>query len=140
MRRPGSTGSLALVTPWRGSFIRPVSGRVSSGFGMRMHPILRRARMHTGLDMAAASGTPIHAAAGGVVIFAGRFGGYGNCAMIDHGGGTVTLYGHCSSLGCAVGEKVQQGQVIAYVGSTGLSTGPHLHFEVRKNGVPVSPL
>lgn len=128
------------VTPWKGGLIRPVSGNITSGYGYRMHPILKQRKMHTGVDIAAPTGTPIHAAAGGVVVFSGRWGGYGNCVIIDHGGGLATLYGHCSSLNVSEGQKVTQGETIARVGSTGLSTGPHCHFEVRRNGSPVNPM
>ncbi len=132
-------GRARFAQPWKGALIRPVQGRITSGFGYRTHPIFRVRRMHTGVDIAAASGTPIHAAAGGTVVFAGRWGGYGNCVIIDHGGGLATLYGHCSSLAVGEGNSVKQGQTIAYVGSTGLATGPHLHFETRRNGRPVDP-
>ena len=125
---------------WTGTFIKPASGPITSGFGSRYHPILHRQRMHTGVDIGACYGAPIHAAAGGEVIMAGYRNGYGNCVVIDHGGGVTTLYGHCSSLSVSVGQQVQQGQVIAHVGATGLATGPHLHFEVRHNGSPVNPL
>jgi murein DD-endopeptidase MepM/ murein hydrolase activator NlpD len=118
----------------------PVRGRVGSRFGMRFHPILRRSRMHTGVDIAASSGTPIGAAGGGEVIYAGRRGGYGNTVMVDHGRGKVTLYAHMSSIAVRVGQVVTRMQMIGRVGSTGLSTGPHLHYEVRMNGTPVNPL
>jgi murein DD-endopeptidase MepM/ murein hydrolase activator NlpD len=95
--------------------------------------------MHTGIDIGAGYGAPIHAAGGGEVIFSGYRNGYGNCVVIDHGGGVATLYGHCSSLNVSAGQVVRQGQLIAHVGSTGLATGPHLHFEVRHNGTPVNP-
>ena len=91
------------------------------------------------MDIGAPSGTPIKAAEAGVVIHAAPWGGYGNCIIIDHGGGVSTLYAHCSSLAVGNGRQVTQGQVVGYVGSTGLSTGPHLHFEVRRNGTPVNP-
>jgi murein DD-endopeptidase MepM/ murein hydrolase activator NlpD len=126
--------------PWTGGFIRPVDGAVTSGFGMRMHPILNVWKMHTGVDLAASTGTPIKAAAGGTVIIAERKKGYGNTVVIDHGGGVSTLYGHCSTILVSVGQSVEQGQTIAEVGSTGLCTGPHLHFEKRINGKPVDPL
>lgn len=117
----------------------PVNGRITSGFGYRMHPVLGYRRLHTGLDIAAPTGTPIHAAGGGEVVFAGRRGGYGNCVIIDHGRSKATLYGHMSSLGVRSGQVVSRGQTIGRVGSTGMSTGPHLHYEVRINGSPVNP-
>jgi murein DD-endopeptidase MepM/ murein hydrolase activator NlpD len=120
-------------------FVRPVPGAVSSGFGMRIHPITGQNRMHNGVDMNAAQGDPIRSVRSGRVIFAGAKGGYGNTIMVDHGGGMVTLYAHQSRLGASVGTNVSAGQVIGYIGSTGQSTGPHLHFEVRINGVPVNP-
>jgi len=132
-------GQDRLTTPWIGRMLRPVEGRISSGYGYRMHPIFRVRRMHTGIDVAAPAGTPIRAAAPGVVVHAGRWGGYGNCVILDHGGGLATLYAHCSELAVAVGQEVSQGQIIGYVGSTGLATGPHLHFEVRRDGRPVDP-
>lgn len=133
-------GQARLAKPFRGGFIRPVSGPIVSGFGMRYHPILRVNRMHNGIDIAAPYGTPIKAAAAGEVIFAGYRRGYGNTIIIDHGGGVATLYAHCSALAVGEGTAVRQGQVIGYVGATGLATGPHLHFEVRRNGEPVNPL
>ena len=104
-----------------------------------MHPISGARRLHAGMDIAAGSGTPIAAAGNGTVIYAGWRGGFGNCIMIDHGGGIVTLYAHQSSLATSVGQSVSTGQTIGYVGSTGYSTGPHLHWEVRVNGSPVDP-
>jgi murein DD-endopeptidase MepM/ murein hydrolase activator NlpD len=132
-------GRARYLQPWRGSLLRPIAGPITSGFGMRFHPILHEYRMHTGMDISAAPGTPIHAADKGVVILSGWHGGYGQCVVIDHGGGVTTLYGHCSALLCCNGQQVAKGQVIARVGSTGLSTGPHLHFEVRHGGAPVAP-
>lgn len=125
---------------FRGGFSRPVAGRITSGFGYRMHPILRERRFHAGVDFGAPSGTPISAAAAGVVIEAGYVRGYGNVAIVDHGSGVSTLYGHCSRLFVRAGQRVARGERIAAVGSTGLSTGPHLHFEVRVNGRPVNPI
>jgi murein DD-endopeptidase MepM/ murein hydrolase activator NlpD len=107
---------------------------------MRYHPILHYARMHAGLDFGAAWGSPIVAAADGQVVVAGWTGGYGRAVEIGHGGGIVSLYGHMSGVVATPGQMVRQGQVIGYVGSSGLSTGPHLHFEVRINGRPVDPM
>lgn len=126
-------------TPPKGKLLMPTNGRMGSGFGMRMHPILRYKRMHNGIDIGAASGTPIRAAAAGRVMTASSMRGYGNTVVLDHGGGMSTLYAHCSRLKVRAGQTVKQGEVIALVGSTGLSTGPHLHFEVRINGRPVNP-
>ncbi|MBX3313458.1 MAG: M23 family metallopeptidase [Actinobacteria bacterium] len=118
----------------------PIPGyRIGSKFGMRFHPILGIARLHAGGDIGAPSGTPIHAPADGVVVFAGERGGYGNCVVIDHGSSLGTLYGHQSRINVQVGDVVQRGDIIGWVGSTGLSTGPHLHFETRLKGVPVDP-
>ena len=128
----GSNSSAGLMTP--------VAGRITSGFGMRYHPILHYTRFHAGLDFGAAWGSPIVAAADGQVVSAGWTGGYGRAVSIAHGGGIVTLYGHMSGVVAYSGEAVRQGQVIGYVGSTGLSTGPHLHFEVKVNGKPVDPM
>jgi len=127
------------TTPNANGFIRPVPGAISSGFGMRIHPITGSRRMHNGVDMNASQGDPIHAARAGTVILSGIKGGYGNAVMIDHGGGMVTLYGHQSKLLVAVGQRVDAGEVIGLVGSTGESTAPHLHFEVRIKGTPVDP-
>jgi murein DD-endopeptidase MepM/ murein hydrolase activator NlpD len=123
-----------------GRFIRPVNAPITSGFGNRFHPILRVNRLHAGVDFGARSGTPIRAVADGIVVSAGYGRGYGNRVIIDHGGGVATVYAHCSSLSVGAGQVVRQGQRIGAVGSTGLSTGPHLHFEVRINGRPVNPL
>jgi len=121
----------------------PVSGaRMSSGFGMRRHPILGYNRMHRGIDFAARTGTPIYAAGDGRLVRVGRYGGYGNYIRIAHGDGYATAYAHLSRFadGMRSGRRVEQGEVIGYVGSTGRSTGPHLHFEVLKNGEQVDPL
>ncbi len=122
-----------------GAFSWPVSGPITSPFGLRSNPFGSGFETHPGIDIGAASGTTIAAAAGGRVIFAGWYGGYGNAIIIDHGGQTSTLYGHCSQIFVASGQDVQRGQAIGAVGMTGRATGPHLHFEVRVNGVPVDP-
>ncbi|WP_017299370.1 murein hydrolase activator EnvC family protein [Nodosilinea nodulosa] len=123
-----------------GRFVYPANANISSGFGNRVHPILGHSRFHAGVDFAASYGSTIHAADSGRVIFAGWYGGYGQAIIIDHGGGLSTLYGHTSRIFVQEGQAVQQGQAIGAVGSTGLSTGPHLHFEVRQNGNPVNPM
>ncbi|MGY6568526.1 MAG: M23 family metallopeptidase, partial [Salinarimonas sp.] len=122
---------------------KPVAeGRMTSGFGMRRHPILGYARMHTGVDYAARTGTPIFAAGNGRVIKAGWAGGYGRRVEIQHANGYVTTYSHMNQIasGIEAGVEVTQGQVIGTVGSTGLSTGPHLHYEVLVNDDFVDPL
>ena len=124
----------------RGVLSAPVAGRMSSGFGQRRHPILGYTRMHAGIDFAARYGSPIYAVTDGVVAFAGRHGGHGNYVRIQHGGGLATGYAHMSRIAAAPGQRVRRGQVIGYVGSTGLSTGPHLHYELYRNGATVNPL
>jgi murein DD-endopeptidase MepM/ murein hydrolase activator NlpD len=121
-------------TPSSAGLIWPASGPVTSPFGYRW------GRMHEGIDIGASYGAPIHAAASGTVIYCGWESGYGNLTAIDHGGNLSTAYGHQSSIAVTCGQHVTQGEVIGYVGSTGHSTGPHLHFEVRVNGSPVDPL
>lgn len=118
----------------------PVQGRITSRFGRRVHPILRFARMHKGVDFGAPSGAPIVAAADGQAIRAGWAGGYGRQVRIAHAGGLVTSYSHMSSISIAPGTMIRAGQVIGHVGSSGLSTGPHLHYETLRNGVAVDPL
>jgi murein DD-endopeptidase MepM/ murein hydrolase activator NlpD len=120
--------------------IMPVDGHVTSYFGYRYHPILHFTRFHAGLDIGAAWGSPIVAAADGRIVTAGWAGGYGREVQIAHGGGITSLYGHMSSIVAEPGSFVRAGQVIGYVGSSGLSTGPHVHFEVRQGGTPVNPL
>ena len=120
--------------------ILPVDGHITSYFGNRYHPILHFTRFHAGLDIGAGWGSPIVAAGDGRVVAAGWAGGYGREVQIAHGGGLVSLYGHMSQIVAEPGSFVRQGQVIGYVGSSGLSTGPHVHFEVRMGGTPVNPL
>ena len=118
----------------------PVNGRMTSGFGMRRHPILGYVRRHAGIDFGAAWGSPIFAVSDGIVSFAGRHGGHGNYVRLEHGGGLGSGYGHMSRIAVAPGTRVRAGQVIGYVGSSGLSTGPHLHFEVYRGGATINPL
>ena len=120
--------------------IWPVAARITSGFGLRIHPILRFARMHKGIDFGARWGTPIHAAADGQVLRAGWAGGYGRQVRLAHGSGLATSYSHLNSLAVTPGTLVRQGQLIGTVGSSGLSTGPHLHYEVMRGGVAVNPM
>ncbi len=127
------------VTAQSAGMAWPVSPRVSSGFGMRLHPLLGFLRFHRGIDLKAGWGEPIRAAADGRVSGAGWAGGYGRQVRLAHAGGLATSYSHMSSIAAAPGQTVRQGQVIGYVGSSGLSTGPHLHYEVFKNGRPVNP-
>ncbi|CAN5288069.1 hypothetical protein BH10PSE12_BH10PSE12_10640 [soil metagenome] len=123
----------------RGVLTMPVAGHQSSGYGMRRHPILGYTRMHAGIDFAAPYGAPIYAATDGIVEYAGRHGGHGNYVKLRHGGGIATGYAHMSRIATSVGNRVRRGQVIGYVGSTGLSTGPHLHYELYRNGQTINP-
>ena len=125
-----------------GTYIWPLPGYTpgTRTYGYRTHPIYGDMRFHSGQDIGAPSGTSIIAADSGVVSYCGWNGGYGNCVMINHGGGRVTLYAHMSAYNCSYGQTVNQGDTIGYVGSTGVSTGPHLHFEVRINGATVDPM
>ncbi len=129
-------GVIGTISNW------PLAGHyeISSPFGWRTHPITRKKSLHTGIDLPASTGTPIQAVGAGVVILSSWYGGYGNAIVVDHGGGISTLYGHQSQLSANEGQQVTAGQTIGYVGSTGVSTGPHLHFEVRVNGNPTDPL
>ena len=125
---------MRLPAPEAGRLAWPTKGRITSRFGRRW------GRLHKGIDIANSKGTPIYAADSGTVTFAGRQGGYGRMVKISHGGGLTTLYAHMSSIKVKSGQKVSKGQVIGYMGSTGNSTGPHLHFEVRVNDNPKNPL
>lgn len=123
----------------RGDMAMPVDGHLTSGYGMRFHPIRHVERFHEGLDIGAPYGAPIRAATDGTVVFAGRAGGYGNFVKIAHAGGLVSGYGHMSRIAVRVGMRVAQGQQIGNVGSTGLSTGPHLHYQLWRNGATINP-
>ncbi|HJU76669.1 MAG TPA: M23 family metallopeptidase, partial [Sphingomicrobium sp.] len=122
-----------------GMFQRPVPGTVTSNFGSRRHPILGYTRMHKGMDFRAGYGTPILAASDGRIARAGWAGGYGRQVMINHAQGYATSYSHMSRIAIQPGQYVRRGQLIGYVGSTGLSTGPHLHYELHKNGRAINP-
>ncbi len=139
---PELSKSSATVKYTGGVFCWPAPSytRISSPYGYRIHPIYKTKKFHSGLDMAAPGGTNILAAADGTVIRAGWNGGYGNCVIVDHGGGVSTLYGHAKKLLVSKGQKVKKGQVIALVGTTGASTGNHLHFEVLLNGKTTDPM
>jgi murein DD-endopeptidase MepM/ murein hydrolase activator NlpD len=130
----GTTGGSSSAPAGAPHFIWPVSGPITSPFGMRW------GTLHPGIDIGVPSGTPVHAAAAGTVVYCGWMSGYGNLVLIDHGGGYATAYGHNTSVAVSCGQEVAQGQVIAYSGCTGFCTGPHVHFEVRVNGTPVDPL
>ncbi|MBW4465918.1 MAG: peptidoglycan DD-metalloendopeptidase family protein [Pegethrix bostrychoides GSE-TBD4-15B] len=138
-RRKGIFNPSVILKPGKGIFSQPCAGEITSGFGYRIHPILGYSRFHSGLDFGADYGTPIRAPAPGKVLFAGWYGGYGQAVILDHGNNVTTLYAHASEIYISEGQVVQRGTPIAAVGSTGLSTGPHLHFEVRVSGTPVDP-
>ena len=131
--------SLSLSSITRPSGMPVSSAWMSSGFGMRGHPILGGRRLHAGIDLAAPMGSPIHATSDGVVSEANWRGGYGLLVSLEHGAGLQTRYGHMSRLNVAPGQRVRKGDVIGYVGSTGRSTGPHVHYETRINGQAVNP-
>ncbi len=128
------------AAPGPGGLVWPTAGRAGSGYGYRVHPIFGSRRLHSGVDIAGPTGQPIVAAAAGQVVSAGWRGGYGLAVVIDHGGGLATLYAHQSQVVVGAGQVVEAGQQIGHIGSTGQSTGPHLHFEVREDGVPRDPM
>ena len=130
----------ARPAPVESGFAMPAQGPITSYFGYRYHPILHFTRFHAGIDIGAGWGAPIVAAGDGRVVGAGWGGGYGREVEIAHGGGLMSIYGHMSDVVAQPGSFVRRGQLIGYVGSSGLSTGPHLHFEVRQGGTPVNPL
>lgn len=122
-----------------GSFTYPVKARITSPYGPRRHPIFGVRSMHSGIDLAAPRGTGIKASEGGLVIYAGWYGGYGRVVIVDHSKGYTTLYAHLDKIDVQVGERIKQGKVVGREGATGYATGPHLHFEVRSNGKPQNP-
>lgn len=128
---PGSAPGVVLLAP--------VSGPVTSGWGPRINPVTHQPEFHEGIDLAASEGTPVQAAASGTVTYAGWMSGYGNVVFVDSPGGMQTRYGHESSLSVAVGQQVTPGQTLGAVGSTGISTGPHVYFQVLRSGTPVDP-
>ena len=136
----------AAIAPGASGIAPAIDGRplasmaLTSRFGMRSHPILGGVRMHSGVDLAAPAGSPVYATAAGVVSFANWSGGYGLLVVVDHGGQLQTRFGHLSRLLVSPGQTVARGQVLGLVGSTGRSTGPHLHYEVRRGGFAVNPL
>ena len=139
----GTSRAPAVVAPSPrrpGQLLMPVQGRLTSPFGYRIHPISGRRKMHSGIDIAAPTGTPIAAPADGVVVSAGWRGGLGYATVVDHGGGMATVYAHQARILVRAGQSVTRGQRIGDVGTTGYSTGPHLHFEVRINGTPTDPM
>ena len=137
--RDGGFFEASGVGEQQAGLLMPLNGPVTSPYGRRRHPILGFTRMHAGMDIRARYGTPIHAVTDGVVVFAGRHGGHGNYVRLNHGGGMATGYAHMSRFAVSAGSTVRRGQVIGYVGSTGLSTGPHLHYEMYRNGQTVNP-
>lgn len=140
IKRRTITYPRGVVPPSAGGMIYPVNGPITSAFGYRIHPIMGTSRFHSGIDFGVGPGVPIQAADNGLVIESGWVGGYGNTVILDHGGGWTTLYAHASRLNVSTGQSVRRGQTVSFVGSTGMSTGPHLHFELRYLGNPVDPM
>ena len=120
--------------------LKDPSTRFSSSYGYRMHPIYKTVKLHAGMDFSGAVGTPIYATGNGKVVYAEMHQGYGKCVLIDHGFNYQTLYAHLSAYNVKSGQKVKRGDIIGYMGNTGMSTGPHIHYEVKKNGIPVDPI
>ncbi|SHJ78325.1 Murein DD-endopeptidase MepM and murein hydrolase activator NlpD, contain LysM domain [Anaerobranca californiensis DSM 14826] len=141
--RIAERGTATLPSRGTGMFRWPVQygvGVITSHFGNRIHPRYKTLNFHTGVDIASSAGTPIYAAAGGRVVASGDRGNYGNLIIIDHGNGYTTYYAHLQSMSVKVGDRVSQGQIIGRMGRTGLATGVHLHFEIRRNGTPLNPM
>ncbi len=140
MKASQSQGSDKVVTKGSGTMSMPLRASITSPFGWRRHPIFRVRKFHTGIDLAGPNHSPIRAADSGNVLYTGWYGGYGKVVIVGHGNGLATLYAHMSKLATSTGANVQKGDVVGYEGSTGFSTGPHLHFEVRVDGKPNNPL
>jgi murein DD-endopeptidase MepM/ murein hydrolase activator NlpD len=137
---PLVASSPSYAAPAQLSFVYPVMGpRMSSDFGLRNHPIKKRVQHHHGIDLAAPKGAPIRAISSGQVMYADPFGGYGKIVVVRHPSGLTSHYGHCDTLNVKIGDTVKAGDIIGTVGSSGISTGPHLHFEIRMNGKPQDP-
>jgi murein DD-endopeptidase MepM/ murein hydrolase activator NlpD len=136
-RRHGKHGSMSVGS---GNMSYPLVAQVTSPFGWRTHPIFGVRRFHTGVDLAGPNHSTIKAADSGSVLYTGWYGGYGKVVIVSHGNGMATLYAHLSKIAANVGDNVSKGDVIGYEGTTGFSTGPHLHFETRVNGVPNNPM
>jgi murein DD-endopeptidase MepM/ murein hydrolase activator NlpD len=135
---PGATA--VSFAPSASGYVYPVMApRLSSNYGMRIHPIRRFSQQHTGIDLAAPIGSPIRAIAAGTVVFADPYAGFGNLVVIKHNSRLTSHYAHCDKIKIRPGQRVKAGQIISYVGSSGLSTGPHLHFEIRVDGEPRNP-
>ena len=135
-----SGGGSTIVGTGQFAWPTPSTSLITSYYGSRLHPVYGTTKFHSGIDIGAADGAAIIAADGGTVVSAGWSGGYGNCIMIDHGNGYTTLYAHLSGYAVSSGQAVSRGDTIGYVGSTGVSTGPHLHYEVRQGGSTLDPM
>ncbi len=140
LRNMENSGNLNQGPVAGGGFMWPCSGPITSPFGWRIHPVFGTSKFHSGIDIGVDYGTPILATNAGTVVYSGWLGGYGYCVMVDHGGGIVSLYGHNQSLAVSEGQYVNRGALLSYAGSTGYSTGPHLHFEIRVHGEVVDPI
>ncbi len=140
LRNMENSGNLNQGPVAGGGFMWPCSGPITSPFGWRIHPVFGTSKFHSGIDIGVDYGTPILATNAGTVVYSGWLGGYGYCVMVDHGGGIVSLYGHNQSLAVSEGQYVNRGALLSYAGSTGYSTGPHLHFEIRVHGEVVDPM
>ncbi|MFC3174029.1 M23 family metallopeptidase [Novosphingobium bradum] len=138
--RPSAVAGGKGQAPVRTTMVRPATVRTTGGFGWRVHPLLGGVRLHRGIDLAGPYGAPIHCASEGVVVGTGWHGGYGLLVTLAHPSGLQTRYAHLGGIAVGLGQRVRRGDVIGYVGTTGLSTGPHLHYEVRINGMAIDPL